>query len=177
MSSSRVARRFTGKSPRASRGASSTSTTPRASVPRTSTGWSSRKGRARKRSRGPARPGTYKWFVVYWGGFGGIARPTHWQVRVKHNGKVNVFHGKFSHFNERSKIYTLKVELRGPMSRSPDLARSGDRSICAPAWAQLDPTRLLSARLVSLFDATRSVGFALAFPPDSSCSTNLKPQV
>jgi hypothetical protein len=60
--------------------------------------------------KGPGPPGTYRWFVVYWGGFGGIARPTHWQVRVKHDGKVNVFHGKFSRLNERSKMYTLKVD-------------------------------------------------------------------
>ena len=41
--------------------------------------------------KGPGPPGIYRWFVVYWGGFGGIARPTHWQVRVKHDGKVNVY--------------------------------------------------------------------------------------
>jgi hypothetical protein len=60
--------------------------------------------------KGAGPPGTYKWFVVYWGGFGGIARPTHWQVRVKHDGNVNVYHGKFSRLNEKSKIYTLKVD-------------------------------------------------------------------
>jgi hypothetical protein len=59
--------------------------------------------------RGPGPSGTYRWFVVYWGGFGGIARPTHWQVRVKHNGQVKVYHGKFSRLNERSKMYTLTV--------------------------------------------------------------------
>ena len=92
------------------KGASSTSTTPRDSVPKTSTGWSSRKGPGSEKVKGPGPPGTYRWFVVYWGGFGGIARPTHWQVRVKHAGKVNVYHGKFQALNERSKIYTLKVD-------------------------------------------------------------------
>jgi hypothetical protein len=60
--------------------------------------------------KGPGPPGMYKWFVVYWGGFGGLAKPTHWQVRVKHAGKVTVYHGKFRDLNERSKTYTLKVE-------------------------------------------------------------------
>jgi hypothetical protein len=60
--------------------------------------------------KGPGPPGTYKWFVVYWGGFGGLAKPTHWQVRVKHDGQVKVYHGKFQALNERSKTYTLKVE-------------------------------------------------------------------
>ncbi len=44
---------------------------------------------------------------------GGISKPTHWQVRVKHAGKVNVYHGKFKLLNERSKVYTLKVEKPG----------------------------------------------------------------
>ena len=48
------------------------------------------RGPGSEKVKGPGPPGTYKWFVVYWGGFGGIARPTHWQVRVKHDGKVNV---------------------------------------------------------------------------------------
>jgi hypothetical protein len=60
--------------------------------------------------KGPGPSGVYKWWVVYWGGFGGIAKPTHWQVRVKHAGKVTVHHGKFQALNERSKVYTLKVD-------------------------------------------------------------------
>jgi hypothetical protein len=60
--------------------------------------------------KGQGPPGVYKWFVVYWSGFGGIPRPTHWQVRVKHAGKVTVHHGKFKTLGEKSKIYTLKVE-------------------------------------------------------------------
>jgi hypothetical protein len=67
-------------------------------------------GPGTQKVKGAGPPGTYKWFVVYWGGFGGIARPTHWQVRVKHNGTVNVIHGKFSRLNEKSKIYTLNVD-------------------------------------------------------------------
>jgi hypothetical protein len=60
--------------------------------------------------KGPGPAGTYRWFVVYYGGFGGVPKPTHWQVRVKHDGKVTVHHGKFRALNERSKIYTLKVD-------------------------------------------------------------------
>ena len=67
-------------------------------------------GPGSEKVKGPGPPGTYRWFVVYWGGFGGIPKPTHWQVRVKHDGKVTVYHGKFSALNERSKIYTLKVD-------------------------------------------------------------------
>ncbi len=67
-------------------------------------------GPGSEKIKGPGPAGVYKWFVVYWGGFGGIAKPTHWQVRVKHAGQVQVHHGKFSALNERSKIYTLKVD-------------------------------------------------------------------
>jgi hypothetical protein len=71
------------------------------------------KGAGKQMVKGPGPVGTYKWFVVYWGGFGGMARPTHWQVRVKHAGKVDVIHGKFSRLNERSKIYSLSVGAPG----------------------------------------------------------------
>lgn len=60
--------------------------------------------------KGAGPPGEYKWFVVYWGGFGGIPKPTKWKVRIKHNGKVTVVNGKFRALNERSKIYTLNVK-------------------------------------------------------------------
>ena len=61
---------------------------------------------------GPGPPGEYKWFVVYWGGFGGIPKPTRWKVRIKHNGKVQIVTGRFRALNERSKIHTLVVEPR-----------------------------------------------------------------
>jgi hypothetical protein len=44
------------------------------------------------------------WFVVYWGGFGGIPNPT------KYDGKVTIVNGKFRAPNERSKIHTLTVK-------------------------------------------------------------------
>jgi hypothetical protein len=37
--------------------------------------------------RGAGPPGEYRWFVVYWGGFGGIPKVTQWQVRIKHAGR------------------------------------------------------------------------------------------
>ena len=61
---------------------------------------------------GPGPPGTYKWFVVYWGGFGGVPKLTHWKVRIKHDGKVTIATGKFKALNERSKEHTLVVESR-----------------------------------------------------------------
>jgi len=76
--------------------------------------------------KGPGPAGTYRWFVVYWGGFGGIARPTHWQVRVKHAGKVNVIHGKFQALNERSKVYSLKVDP--PREKTAETAAGADGS-------------------------------------------------
>lgn len=63
-----------------------------------------------KKIKGPGPPGVYKWFVVYWGGFGGMPKPTQWQVRVKHNGKATVHRGRFQSFNQRSRVYTLEVE-------------------------------------------------------------------
>ena len=59
--------------------------------------------------KGPGPPGTYQWFVVYWGGFGGVVRPTKWKVRIKHDGKITIVTGKFRALNEQSKVYTLKV--------------------------------------------------------------------
>ena len=60
--------------------------------------------------KGPGPAGQYQWFVVYWGGFGGIPKPTHWKVRIKHDGKVTVVNGKFRALNERSRTYTLKLD-------------------------------------------------------------------
>ncbi len=70
-------------------------------------------GPGSEKVKGPGPPGIYKWYVVYWGGFGGLARPTHWQVRVKHDGQVHVYHGKFKALNEHSKVHTLKVDPPG----------------------------------------------------------------
>jgi hypothetical protein len=69
-------------------------------------------GSAKVKGHGPA--GLYQWFVVYWGGFGGVPKPTHWKVRIKHNGKVTVVNGKFRALNERSRSFTLQVEANEP---------------------------------------------------------------
>jgi hypothetical protein len=59
--------------------------------------------------KGQGPPGEYQWFVVYWGGFGGIAKPTHWKVRIKHDGQVSVVAGKLNQLNARSRVYHLSV--------------------------------------------------------------------
>jgi hypothetical protein len=77
-----------------------------------------------KKVKGPGPPGTYQWFVVYWGGFGGIPKPTHWKVRIKHDGKVTVVNGKFRALNERSRTYTLKVDGANSRPANTDAAGS-----------------------------------------------------
>lgn len=67
-------------------------------------------GEKGERLIGAGPPGEYRWFVVYWGGFGGVPRPTRWKVRIKHNGKVTIATGRFKALNERSKTHTLKVD-------------------------------------------------------------------
>ena len=93
-------------------------------------------GPGSEKVKGPGPPGVYKWYVVYWGGFGGLARPTHWQVRVKHDGQVNVYHGKFKALNERSKIHTLKVDPPGhqthPLNQACGIAPSRRVSSASP---------------------------------------------
>ncbi|QEH37409.1 hypothetical protein OJF2_60000 [Aquisphaera giovannonii] len=76
-------------------------------------------GPGSQKVRGPGPPGTYQWFVVYWGGFGGIPKPTHWKVRIKHQGKLTIINGKFRALNERSRTYTLKVESPKPSDAAP----------------------------------------------------------
>ena len=66
--------------------------------------------------KGPGPAGEYKWFVVYWGGFGGIPKPTHWKVRIKHEGKLTVVSGKFRALNERSRVHTLEVKPIGAVA-------------------------------------------------------------
>ena len=60
--------------------------------------------------KGPGPAGEYKWFVVFYSGFGGVPKPTNWKVRIKHDGKVTVVSGKFRALNERSRIHTLTVK-------------------------------------------------------------------
>jgi hypothetical protein len=76
-------------------------------------------GPGSEKVKGPGPPGVYRWFVVYWGGFGGIPKPTHWKVRIKHQGRVTVVDGKFHALNERSKIHTLRVEPGSPRISIP----------------------------------------------------------
>ena len=70
-------------------------------------------GPGSEKVKGPGPPGTYKWFVVYWGGFGGIRQADPLAGPRQARWQVEVHHGKFSRLNERSKIYTLKVDPPG----------------------------------------------------------------
>jgi len=58
---------------------------------------------------GPGPPGEYKWFVLYYGGNGGVAVPTRWKVRIKHEGRVEIIQGRLSFPGSKSKVYTLSV--------------------------------------------------------------------
>ena len=60
--------------------------------------------------KGPGPAGDYQWFVVYWGGFGGIAKPTHWKVRIKHGG-----------------VDRRQRQVPGPERAEPDLPPEGGR--------------------------------------------------
>jgi hypothetical protein len=68
--------------------------------------------RTGEKVKGPGPPGEYRWFVVYYGGFGGVPKPTRWKVRIKHDGKVTVVTGRFRALNERSRTYSLRVEKK-----------------------------------------------------------------
>lgn len=69
--------------------------------------------------RGDGPPGVYKWFVVYYGGFGGIPKPTQWQVRIKHAGRVSTVRGKLRALDERTKVYTLNVGPKAAADEGP----------------------------------------------------------
>lgn len=57
-----------------------------------------------------APKGEYRWFVHYYGGLGGVALPTRWTVRVKHDGKVKLFKGNLPQIGARSGVNSLKVD-------------------------------------------------------------------
>jgi hypothetical protein len=59
--------------------------------------------------QGKGPPGQYKWFVHYFGGLGGVAVPTTWKVRIKHDGQAKVYTGKLRAPGAKSKTHTLIV--------------------------------------------------------------------
>jgi len=59
---------------------------------------------------GPGPPGEYRWWVNYYGGNGGVVVPTRWKVRVKHEGRVEVFQGRLTVPGSNSKKYALTVD-------------------------------------------------------------------
>ncbi|HEV3166108.1 MAG TPA: hypothetical protein VGZ22_18940 [Isosphaeraceae bacterium] len=60
--------------------------------------------------QGQGPPGEYRWFVHYYGGFGGQSVPTHWKVRLKHNGTVTIFKGRLTAIGTRSKIHDFELD-------------------------------------------------------------------
>jgi hypothetical protein len=58
---------------------------------------------------GPGPPGEYRWFVKYYGGNRGVPVATSWKVRIKHEGKAEIFQGRLNVPGSMSKIYTLTV--------------------------------------------------------------------
>lgn len=70
--------------------------------------------------KGDGPPGVYRWFVSYYGGFGGISKPTQWQVRIKHAGRVTIQRGKLRNFDEKSKVFTLTVDPRSAPAAEMD---------------------------------------------------------
>ena len=53
-----------------------------------------------KKGAGPR--GDYKWWVHYYGGFGGKLRRTKWQVRIKHDGVIDLIEGVLTKIDEKS---------------------------------------------------------------------------
>ena len=58
---------------------------------------------------GPGPPGEYRWFVEYYGGNRGIPVPTRWKVRVKHEGRVEIFQGRLTVPKARSRNFILRM--------------------------------------------------------------------
>lgn len=57
---------------------------------------------------GEGPSGEYRWYVEYYGGFGGYDQPTHWRVRIKQHGTEQVVEGRLRKIGEKSKVFTLK---------------------------------------------------------------------
>jgi hypothetical protein len=60
-------------------------------------------------AHGQGPPGEYRWYVEYYGAFGGRDVPTRWQVRLKHDGQERIVEGRFRKIGERSKLQSLRV--------------------------------------------------------------------
>jgi hypothetical protein len=68
------------------------------------------------RELGPGPPGEYRWWVEYYGGNRGVPLNTRWKVRVKHEGRAQIFEGRLTVPGARSKTYTLTVGSGGPVN-------------------------------------------------------------
>jgi hypothetical protein len=54
--------------------------------------------------------GEFVWWVHYYGGLQGKQQRTHWQVRIKRQGQVEVIKGTLSHVDEYSKKYSFQLK-------------------------------------------------------------------
>ncbi len=89
---------------------------------------------------GVGPPGTYRWFVHYYGGLGGMYQPTRWKVRVKHDGKVMTYEGKFQAVGQKSKVFELKVAdaTKATAAKSPEEAKQ------SPEGAETTPGKAMA---------------------------------
>jgi hypothetical protein len=76
------------------------------------------KGPGRSKAKVPGPPGGYRWYVVYYESHLDDFPPTYWQVRVKHDGEVDLIDGWLYEPGECSKIFALKVHP--PRDPTPD---------------------------------------------------------
>ncbi len=59
-------------------------------------------------------PGTYKWFVQYYGGFGARNVPTRWKVRIRQNGRESVVEGTLEQLGQRSRTASVEFAPEKP---------------------------------------------------------------
>jgi hypothetical protein len=69
---------------------------------------------------GPGPPGEYRWYVKYYGGNRGVPVGTRWKVRIKHEGRAEIFQGKLTVPGSQTKIYTLTVGGPPAERKMPD---------------------------------------------------------
>ena len=74
---------------------------------------------------GPGPPGEYRWFVEYYGGNRGIPVPTRWRVRVKHEGRVEIFQGRLTVPKSRSRNFNLRMTDADAISLEKASAAAG----------------------------------------------------
>jgi len=114
---------------------------------------------------GKGPPGSYRWFVHYYGGLGGVNQPTRWKVRVKHAGQIQTFQGKFNAIGQKSQVYSLKVapdDARTAANSTPRDTPEGGRIVEPPAGSPAVGAASSGPRLL----APPGSGFSVALPSE-----------